>query len=101
MPSATTFTAPRHCGRPKRTSPTSDWHGVDGQAQRAGHPHHEGAEHFIADIEVIVGEAAALVRQIRGARKGAGWISGVSARKIPFSGPRDGKAGAAASRLAN
>ena len=30
MPSATTFTAPRRCGRPKRTSPTSDWHGVDG-----------------------------------------------------------------------
>ena len=25
------------------------------------HAHHDGAEHFIADVEVVVGEAAALV----------------------------------------
>ncbi len=31
------------------------------EGEERGHPHHHGAENFIADVEVIVGEAAALV----------------------------------------
>jgi hypothetical protein len=33
------------------------------EGEERGHPHHHGAENFIADVEVIVGEAAALVGQ--------------------------------------
>jgi len=33
------------------------------ERQERGHPHHHRAEHLVADVEVVVGEAAALMRE--------------------------------------